>query len=169
MWLSRSISLRQRAEREGAAADMGVTTIGGASASVVTKGEQRDLEVFAPGGLVWQPRAGDTVLVVKGGTGCQEQCVVAADTAASAPENMAAGELFLYSCGEASIYLRKDGSIVVKGNGSAEGDWEAEGNLTLTGEVELNGPVTVNGPVTLNGAVRVNGSLVVNGVTCPCF
>ncbi len=78
MWLSKTIALRQRAERESTAADMGVTTIGGGSASVMTKGEQRELEVFAPGGLVWQPQAGDTVLVVKGGTGCQEQCLVAA-------------------------------------------------------------------------------------------
>ena len=29
MWLSRTIAARQRAERESAAADMGVTTIGG--------------------------------------------------------------------------------------------------------------------------------------------
>ena len=63
MWLSKTIALRQRAERESTAADMGVTTIGGGSASVMTRGEQRDLEVFAPGGVVWQPQAGDTVLV----------------------------------------------------------------------------------------------------------
>ena len=157
MWLSKTISLRQRAAQESTAADMGVTTIGGGSASVMTKGEQRDLEVFAPGGMVWQPQAGDTVLVVKGGTGCQEQCVVAAHTAGAAPKELAPGELYLYSCGEASIYLRKDGSIAVKGNGSAEGDWEAEGNLTLTGDLE------VNGSVTINGTVRINGSLIVNG------
>lgn len=157
MWLSKTISLRQRAAQEGTAADMGVTTIGGGSASVMTKGEQRDLEVFAPGGMVWQPQAGDTVLVVKGGTGCQEQCVVAAHTAGAAPEGLAPGELYLYSCCEASIYLRKDGSIAVKGNGSAEGDWEAEGNLTLTGDME------VNGSVTINGTVRINGNLFVNG------
>ena len=95
MWLSKTIALRQRAERESTAADMGVTTIGGGSASVMTKGEQRELEVFAPGGLVWQPQAGDTVLVVKGGTGCQEQCVVAASTAGATPEGLAPGELFL--------------------------------------------------------------------------
>lgn len=157
MWLSKSIALRQRAEREGAAADMGVTTIGGGSASVMTRGEQRDLEVFAPRGLVWQPMVGDTVLVIKGGTGCQEQCVVAANTSDPVPKEMAPGELFLYSCGEASIYLRKDGSITVKGNGSAEGDWEAAGDLTLTGEVELNGPVTVNGTLNINGTLIVNG------------
>lgn len=157
MWLSKTIAARQRTERESTAADMGVTTIGGGSASVMTKGEQRDLEVFAPGGMVWQPRAGDTVLVVKGGTGCQEQCVVAANTAEAGPREMAPGELFLYSCGGASIYLRKDGAIAVKGDGSAEGNWEAAGNLTLTGEVELNGPVTVN------GTLRINGSLIING------
>lgn len=157
MWLSKTLSLRQRAEREGAAADMGVTTIGGGSASVMTRGEQRDLEIFAPGGMVWQPKAGDTVLVVQGGTGGQEQCVVAASTAASAPKEMAAGELFLYSCGEASIYLRKDGSIAVKGGGDAEGDWEMKGDLTLTGRVELNGPVTINGTLNINGKLIVNG------------
>ncbi len=157
MWLSKTIALRQRAERESTVADMGVTTIGGGSASVMTKGEQRELEVFAPGGLVWQPQAGDTVLVVKGGTGCQEQCVVAASTAGAAPEGLAPGELFLYSCGGASLYLREDGSIAVTGGGFAEGDWESEGNLTLAGEVELNGPVTIN------GTLRINGSLIVNG------
>lgn len=166
MWLSKTIALRQRAAQEGTAADMGVTTIGGGSASVMTRGEQRELEVFAPGGLVWQPQAGDTVLVVKGGTGCQEQCVVAANTAAEGPEGLAPGELFLYSCGEASIYLRKDGSIAVKGNGSAEGDWEAEGNLTLTGEVELNGPVTINGTLSINGKLIVNGEPY---RPCRCF
>ena len=42
MWLSKTIAARQRTEREGTAADMGVTTIGGGSASVMTKVEQRN-------------------------------------------------------------------------------------------------------------------------------
>lgn len=157
MWLSKTLALRQRADRENTAADMGMTTIGGDSASVVTRGEQRDLEIFSPGGLVWQPRAGDTVLVVRGGTGGQEQCIVAASTAANAPDGLAPGELFLYSHGKASIYLRLDGSIVVKGNCFAEGDWESKGDLTLTGQVELNGQVTVNGTLSINGKLIVNG------------
>ena len=145
---------------------MGVTTIGGSDASVMTRGEQRDLEVFAPGRLIWQPMAGDTVLVVKGGTGGQEQCVVAASTAGDTPDGLAPGELFLYSRGGASIHLREDGSIAVRGNGSAEGNWDAKGRLTWTGSVELNGPVTING--TLN----INGELIVNGEPyrpCVCF
>ena len=83
--------------------------------------------------------------------------MVAANTASAGPKDLAPGELFLYSCGGAFVHLRKDGSIAVKGNGSAEGDWEAEGNLTLTGEVELNGPVTVNGTLSINGKLIVNG------------
>ena len=52
MWISKTIA--QRGAGSGSAADMGMTTIGGGSASVMTRGEQRDLEVFAPGGIVWR-------------------------------------------------------------------------------------------------------------------
>lgn len=151
MWVSRAFSLRQAAEREGTAADMGMTTIGGKNASVMTRGEQRELEIFAPGGLVWQPLAGDTVLVVKGGVGCQEQCVVAAETAGSAPKDMAPGELFLYSTGGASIYLRGDGSIDIKGPVSLEGDLRVRGDVTMTGHTTLTGSVAINGQLTVNG------------------
>ena len=121
MWLSKTMAQRRQADQETAGADMGVTTIGGGSASVMTRGEQRDLEVFAPAGIVWQPREGDTVLVLKGGPGSQEQCVVAAGTASAAPEGLAPGELYLYSSGGASIYLRQDGSIAIRGNVAIEG------------------------------------------------
>ena len=151
MWVSRAFSLRQAAEREGTAADMGMTTIGGKNASVMTRGEQRELEIFAPGGLVWQPLAGDTVLVVKGGVGCQEQCGVAAETAGAAPKDMAPGELFLYSTGGASIYLRGDGSIDIKGPVSLEGDLRVRGDVTMTGNTTLTGSVAINGQLTVNG------------------
>ena len=151
MCVSRAFSLRQAAEREGTAADMGMTTIGGKNASVMTRGEQLELETFAPGGLVWQPLAGDTVLVVKGGVGCQEQCVVAAETAGFAPKDMAPGELFLYSTGGASIYLRGDGSIDIKGPVSLEGDLRVRGDVTMTGNTTLTGSVAINGQLTVNG------------------
>ena len=149
MWLSKKLAAYRAAEQEGTVADMGVTTIGGASASVMTRGEQRDLEIFAPGGLVWQPRAGDTVLVIKGGVGCQEHCVVAAATSPVAPEDMAPGELFLYSVGGASIHLKNDGSIALKGTVRLEGDLEVQGNVKLT------------------GTTRVYGGLLINGLVCP--
>ena len=167
MWLSKAMALRQAAEQESTAADMGVTTIGGRSACVLTRGEQRDLTVFAPGGLVWQPRAGDTVLVIKGGSGCQEQCVVAADTASATPEKMSPGELFLYSEGTggdgASIFLRKDGSIAIKGKVAVEGALEVKGPLSVEGSL------SVTGDVGLTGQVNINGTLIVNGVPYrPC-
>ncbi len=145
MWLSKKLSVCQATEQEGAATDMGVTTIGGASASVMTRGEQRNLEVFAPGGLVWQPRAGDTVLVVKGGSGCQEACVVAAETAGNAPEDMAPGELYLYSSGGASLHLRSDGSIAVSGPVEMEGKLSVQGDVKITGRVDIFGALYVNG------------------------
>lgn len=157
MWLSKSIALRQSAAREGAAADMGTTTIGGGSASVMTRGEQRDLSVFSPAGMVWQPKAGDTVLVIKGGIGGQEQCIVAADTSESSPEDIIPGELYLYSDKNTFIFLRADGSIAVKGNLLAEGDGTIKGNFDLTGDVNLTGSVTVNGTLSINGNLIVNG------------
>ena len=153
MWLSS----KMRPAPATADADLGITTIAGDSVGVMTRGEVRTVPIYGPGGYVWMPESGAAVLVVKGGVGCQEQCVVAASTAGAAPEGLAPGELFLYSCGGASLYLREDGSIAVTGGGFAEGDWESEGNLTLAGEVELNGPVTIN------GTLRINGSLIVNG------
>ncbi|MCI9444411.1 MAG: polymer-forming cytoskeletal protein [Oscillospiraceae bacterium] len=157
MWLSKSIALRQSAAREGAAADMGTTTIGGGSASVMTRGEQRDLSVFSPSGVIWQPKAGDTVLVIKGGAGGQEQCIIAADTAGAAPEDLVPGELYLHSSRDTFIFLRADGSIAVKGNLSAEGDGTIKGSINLTGDVELTGAVTVNGTLSVNGNLIING------------
>lgn len=157
MWLSKSIALRQSAAREGAAADMGTTTIGGGSASVMTRGEQRDLSVFSPSGVIWQPKAGDTVLVIKGGAGGQEQCIIAADTAGAAPEDLVPGELYLHSSRDTFIFLRADGSIAVKGNLSAEGDGTIKGSINLTGDVELTGVVTVNGTLSVNGNLIING------------
>ena len=161
MWLSRKFSAYHATEQEGTAADMGVTTIGGTSAAVVTRGEQRELGTFAPAGVVWQPRAGDTVLVIKGGVGCQERCIVGADTAASAPKDMAAGELFLYSAGGASLYLKNDGSIAVVGDVTMEGD------LDITGDVHLEGNLSLQGNTQLTGNTTVSGSLVINGLLCP--
>lgn len=164
MWLSKTLALRQAAGQEGTAADMGVTTIGGGSASVMTRGEQRDLEVFAPGGLVWQPKAGDTVLVVKGGSGCEERCVTAMDTSAATPKEMKPGELFLYADGGASIYLREDGSIAVTGVVTVEGE------LTVKGPVSIEGNLKVSGNVAMTGQVSIDGSLTVNGVPYrPCL
>lgn len=145
MWIARRFSDHKASELEGTAADMGVTTIGGKNAAVLTRGEQRELEVFSPGGVVWQPRAGDTVLVVRGGMGGQERCVVAAANAGQAPADMVPGELYLYSGGGASLFLRADGSILATGPVELRGDLQVSGAVRVAGRVDIQGALTVNG------------------------
>ena len=65
---------------EETAADLGVTTIGGERAGVYTRGEVRDLALCTPGGLLWRPKSGDRVVVLKGGPGGEEAFVLARRT-----------------------------------------------------------------------------------------
>lgn len=71
MWISRQM----KTVPPTADADLGITTIAGGSAGVVTRGEVRSLPVYGPGGYIWMPESGGTVLVIKGGPGGEEQCV----------------------------------------------------------------------------------------------
>lgn len=89
MWLSKQM----KPEVPTADADLGMTTIGGESAGVVTRGEVRDLPVYGPGGYVWLPENGATVLVIKGGPGGEEQCVVGARQS-QGPTGMQPGEIY---------------------------------------------------------------------------
>lgn len=103
----------QLAREESAEAEVGVTTIGGGEAAVLTRGEDRALPVYGPGGLVWTPKAGDTVLVIKGGSGREEQCIAGA-LARRETDDLEPGELRLYS-GGASLTLRNDGTVEIYG------------------------------------------------------
>ena len=69
MWLSRQM----KPAMPTADADLGVTTIAGEQAGVVTRGEVRALPVYGPGGYAWLPENGMAVLVIKGGPGGEEQ------------------------------------------------------------------------------------------------
>lgn len=115
MWLSS----RLRAERPTADADLGTTTIAGGNAGVLTRGEVRDLPVYGPGGYFWQPSGGDTVLVIKGGPGGEEQCV-AGTRQTSPPVALRPGEICLHSSG-ASICLRQDGTLELRGTVRIQG------------------------------------------------
>ena len=120
MWISEKLGARSG----GSSAEAGVTTIGGASAAVETCGEERGLPVYAPGGMTWRPRAGDTVLVLKGGTGGEERYIVAA--ASGGDDSLAPGELALEVDG-CSIRLRLGGVI------------ELWGRVEITGQLYVNG------------------------------
>lgn len=115
MWISK----KMRPAPPTADADLGVTTIAGGQAGVLTRGEVRSLPVYGPGGYRWMPQNGAEVLVIKGGPGGQEQCV-AGMRQAETQEPMEPGEVLIRG-GGASIYLKADGSLVLKGRVCVEG------------------------------------------------
>lgn len=129
MWLSRQI----KPASATADADLGITTISGQKVGVVTRGEVRDLPVYSPGGYLWTPANGTAVLVVKGGPGGEEQCVAGARPLEEVPK-IEPGEVYLYGPGENTVYLKKDGSVEIKG-----------GRVSVTGELSVTGQLTVNG------------------------
>ena len=121
MWLSKQM----KPEAPTADADLGSVTIAGGSAGVVTRGEVRALPVYGPGGYVWLPENGATVLVVKGGPGGEEQCVAGAKQRAL--EGMEPGEVYLYGPGGGAVYLRKDGTVELRGTVSIQGQLVVNG------------------------------------------
>lgn len=127
MWLSKQT-------KPGAAtsgADLGVTSIPGERAGVVTRGEVRDLPVYGPGGYAWRPAAGEAVLVIKGGTGGEESCVAGARQT-DAPKELLPGEVYIHAKG-GGIYLKNDGTV------------ELRGHIVLKGQVDVEGALRVNG------------------------
>ena len=121
MWLGKQGRLR----RESGGAELGVTSIAGAEAAVVTGGESRRLPVYGPGGFCWVPEAGQRVLVIRGGPGGEEQCVAGARQ--QVPAGMAPGEVRLGGPGGTVIYLKENGTI------------ELQGNIVIRGGLVVNG------------------------------
>lgn len=136
MWLSKQL----KAETPSVEADLGRISIAGDRAGVVTQGEIRSLPVYGPGGYVWQPATGETVLVIKGGTGGVETCVAGAEQKC-VPPGMSPGEVYLYAPGGTSIYLKSDGTL------------ELQGNIRLLGNVAVDGSLSINGQSCNAGTV----------------
>ena len=131
MWLSKQM----KPEAPTADADLVVTTITGEGAGVVTRGEIRDLPVYGPGGYMWMPESGATVLVIKGGPGGEEQCVAGA-LRAQPPEGMQPGEVYIHGPGGSTVYLHCDGTMELR----------SDKTLEIKGEtVSIEGFLLING------------------------
>ena len=65
MWLAKNM----KRQTPTADADQGISTIVSDQMGVVTRGEVRQLPIYGPGGYVWLPESGASVLVIKGGPG----------------------------------------------------------------------------------------------------
>lgn len=125
MWLSEQTKAKMPMED----AEVGVTTVTGDKLAVVTRGEQRDLVIFGPGGYVWRPASGEQVVVLQGGPGGTERWVAGCRQGA-APVNLKAGEVYLFSGNGASIYLKNDGTVELKGKTVS-----VKGQLIVNGEL----------------------------------
>jgi hypothetical protein len=100
-------------------------TIGGESVGVYAGGERRGLTVCAPGGYRWRPKAGDKLLVIKCAHGEE---IVAGVPISGSTGSMKNGEVCIESEGGATLYLKNDGSIVIKGDVNVEGALKVNGN-----------------------------------------
>lgn len=124
MWLAE----KTKKTPEGTDADFGVTTIAGERAGVVTRGENRELPLYGPGGYFWMPESGSAVLVIKGGPGGEEACAAGAKMP-PVPERLQPGEVLIRSAGGAEVWLRNDGGL------------ELRGSVSVTGTLTVNGLV----------------------------
>ena len=132
MWLSS----RMRPAPATADADLGVTTFAGGEVGVLTRGEVRAVPVYGPGGYVWMPESGAAVLVVKGGPGGEERCVCGAQQSAP-PEEMRPGEVLVRGPGGNSVYLRRDGTVVLRGEVRVEGSLWINGSPYIPCECDM--------------------------------
>lgn len=109
MWLSR------RSKQEKPIYTSGTVSIEGENCAVSGFTEIRGAAVYGPGGYIWRPAVGDSVLVFKNdspdiiGKKCDEA-------------DLEPGEICIRSQGGAEVYFRNDGNIVVRGNVILEGD-----------------------------------------------
>ena len=67
MWVAGWLR-RTEEPQETTNAESGTVTIGGSTAGVLSRGEERNVPLASPGGYAWRPKNGERVLVIKGGT-----------------------------------------------------------------------------------------------------
>lgn len=99
-------------------------SLGGDAPAIADAGIQYGAKLFGPGGIVWVPRRGQNVLVIKTGSLGEESCMVGAES--SGGEGLEPGELRLFSEG-CALELKNDGSVHISGkvyiNGEELGTW----------------------------------------------
>ena len=125
MWVAGWLR-RTEEPQETTNAESGTVTIGGSTAGVLSRGEERNVPLASPGGYAWRPKNGERVLVIKGGPGGEEQCVCGGKQA-EVPKGMQPGEVYIYGPKGSNVYLQKDGTI------------ELTGRISIRGQLLING------------------------------
>lgn len=110
------------------ASEIGRVSIGGQRPSVELCGAQQGAEIYAPGGMVWTPKRGQGVLVMKAGAMGETPCIVGVNQETRG--GLEPGELCLYT-EAASVTLKNDGRIELTGrvliNGKEIGNVSQDG------------------------------------------
>ena len=99
-------------------ADVGVVTSSGMEPGVFLGVERRRLPLMVPGGYRWQPRAGETVLVLKAGDNAEVPCILACPSPEAPP--LQPGEVELTGPG-CSVKLAQNGQVHVEGTLTVNG------------------------------------------------
>lgn len=87
-----------------------VRSANGGSVSVSATRDYGGLPVIAPAGIAYVPVIGSSAMVMQGASGA-----VCLGVSVTPPDDLAAGELMLYSAGGASIVLKNDGKVLING------------------------------------------------------
>lgn len=123
MWLSNKKTSSGSA-RAASGAAVGDVTIGGKNTAVYTDAEMRNAAFFSPGGYFWLPSSGQSMVVIKSAD--NEVCCMDRQVT-DIPVDMEEGEVYIVSGGNASLFLKNDGSI------------HLSGDVSITGRVFMNG------------------------------
>ena len=92
----------------------GTVTVEGGELAVFSSGEKREVKTAAPSGYEWQPKKGEDVLVVRGGTFGEEAYAVGA--VGQSVDDLAPGEVRIRSAAAGTeIVLRNNGRIDING------------------------------------------------------
>lgn len=113
MWLS-----NRKTQATGNQSSIGEVTIGGVKTVVYTDGEKRNSAFFAPGGYYWLPSCGQNMVVIKSED--NEVCCMDREVT-ELPVDMQEGEVYIVSAGNASLYLKNDGTVQIIGDVSVTG------------------------------------------------
>ena len=103
MWVAGWLR-RTEEPQETTNAESGTVTIGGSTAGVLSRGEERNVPLASPGGYAWRPKN-------------EERYVAGSLDAAREQDDLDDGEVRIYAeSGGASITLRRNGHVEIEGD-----------------------------------------------------
>ena len=108
MWINEYVAGRSCGSEPATAGEIRASQNGNVSVSATR--DYNALPMIAPAGIAYVPVPGSSTMVMQGSGGAVCMGVVA-----DPPEDLAPGELMLYSAGGARIVLKNNGRVLING------------------------------------------------------